>query len=381
MTTDLTRRVFVGGVPVRADKQEIVGYFEQFGKVLHCKMKKNSKTGRSLGYLYLTFEDPQVASSLLHRPIQICGRVCECKPVYKKEQLEEALSQDKKLKLLVYELDPDATNKDLTEAFGLRAEISHAYVVKDSDSRNNKGYGYVIFKTEDAIQSFCLSNPLVTVRSRSVQYSSELQFPPKKRQSRKPSKGSSPRHEAAPAQQAADGAEDAELAAAFEPTTTAQGDSGTDSKKHSSPSQPEAEPRKSEARLQSSGTREETQSPVENLRFSQALGPMVRSIPAHHVDYQEMFSHVAAADHMYSHFPRKQSSDSVAPTRASKQLLREEQCAAVGGPSPLEFCPRRRSSQRETMDEHAENYRFNNAVRCPSWETGPRIQMQSDLDW
>lgn len=380
MSTDLSRRVFVGGVPVRADKQEIMGFFEQFGKVLHCKMKKNSKTGRSLGYLYLTFEDPQVASSLINKPISFCGRVCECKPVYKKEQLEEALSQDKKLKLLVYELDKDTTNQDLMEAFGSEADTSHAYVVKDIDSRTNKGYGYVIFKTVDAIQRFCQDHPLVRVRSREVQYSADLQFPPKKKRARKSSKGSVQMGSAArPAGAGADD-EDAELVG--EQTTSANNeDSGSDAKKHASPSSHEARPLKSGPTIRCPRFEAEALSPEENLRFSQALAPVVRSLPAHHPDYKELFSHIAAADHEYSHFPRKQSSDSQAPARVWKQPLGEEQCAAVGSRSPQDLLPRRRSSKRETMDEQSENYRFNSATSCPLWESASQVPMQTNIDW
>lgn len=379
MSTDLPRRVFVGGVPVRADKQEIVGFFEQFGKVLHCKMKKNSKTGRSLGYLYLTFEDPQVASSLINKPISFCGRVCECKPVYKKEQLEEALSQDKKLKLLVYDLDKDTTNQDLTEAIGSEADISHAYVVKDIDSRTNKGYGYVIFKTVDAIQRFCQDHPLVKVRSHEVQYSPDLQFPPKKKRARKSSKGST--YQASAARPAGDGAEDEDAELAGEQAGSINEDSGSDNKKHTSPSSHEARPLKSDLALRCRRIEAEALSREENLRFSQALAPVVRGAPTPHPDYKELFSHIAAADHEYSHFPRTQSGDSQAPARAWKQQLGEEQCAAVGGRSPQDLLPRRRSSKRETMDEQSENYRFNSASSCPLWESASKHLPQTDLDW
>lgn len=380
MSTDLSRRVFIGGVPVRADKKEIVGFFEQFGKVLHCKMKKNSKTGRSLGYLYLTFEDPQVASSLINKPIQFCGRVCECKPVYKKEKLEEALSQDKKLKLLVYDLDKETSNSDLTEAFGSLADISHAYVVKDIDSRANKGYGYVIFKNEAGIQRFCQNNPLVAVRGRNIQHSADLLFPPKKKRARKSSKGSEQR--ACPPSQTIDSQEDAKVAG--DQAANANEDTHSDCEKKASPSSNEARPLKSETSLNMPKTETDLLFPEENLRFSQSPVPMMRCVTTHHMDYKELFSHIVAADHEYSHFPRKQSGDSQAPAGAGKQLLRDELCAAVGGPSPQDLNSKYQtdaSNRRETMDEEAQNYRFNSSKKCPPRDSTLKLPLQKHLDW
>lgn len=173
-------RVYVGGIPVRTEKEAIVDFFSKFGVVKFCKLKKNSKTGRSLGYAYLTFQDAEVARALVNRQIEFCGRICECKPIYKKSELRTELAREKKKRLLVYDIDPTVSNEELQSKFESLASISHAYVVKEQDTFLNKGYGFVVFHSEENLTAFIARNREIRLRNVLVQYSNELTLPPKK---------------------------------------------------------------------------------------------------------------------------------------------------------------------------------------------------------
>lgn len=177
---DNQNRIFVGGIPVRVDKKEIVDFFSQYGRILHCKIKKNSKTGRSLGYAYLTFEDPQATKALINKQIEFFGRICECKQVFKKEELKDELLKEKGKKLLVYKLDPTVTNLELKTLFDSLTSISHAYVVKDPDSDLNLGYGYVVFHTKEEVDDFSRQNLVIMLKGKQVLYTNQSHLPPKK---------------------------------------------------------------------------------------------------------------------------------------------------------------------------------------------------------
>jgi RNA recognition motif-containing protein len=174
-------RIFVGGIPVRVEKKAIVDFFGQFGKIRHCKIKKNSKTGRSLGYAYITFEDVQSTKLILNTQVEFCGRICECKPVFKKEELKEEICREKKRKLLIYEIDPATTNTELRDLFGSLTSISHAYVVKDPDSDLNVGYGYVVFNSESLLNEFCSKKLPLCLNGKQVKYTNRFHVPPKKK--------------------------------------------------------------------------------------------------------------------------------------------------------------------------------------------------------
>lgn len=175
-------RIFVGGIPVRIEKNAIVDFFSQFGKIKYCKVKKNSKTGRSLGYAYLTFEDEAPLHVLVNRQIEFCGRICECKAVFRKTELKEELVKEKRRKLLVYDLDPNTSNNDLLKYFESLTSISHAYVVKDPDSLLNKGYGYVVFNTEADVDKFVKLGLNLAIDNKPFKYSNEIHMPPKKKE-------------------------------------------------------------------------------------------------------------------------------------------------------------------------------------------------------
>lgn len=179
---DGQNRIFVGGIPVRVEKKAIVDFFSQFGKIKYCKVKKNSKTGRSLGYAYLTFEDPAALQELVNRQIEFCGRICECKQVYRKTELKEELVKEKRRKLLVYDIDLNITNTDLKTCFESLVSISHAYVVKDPENVLNKGYGYVVFSSEKEVDEFVKRGLNISIEGKPIKYSNEFHMPPKNKE-------------------------------------------------------------------------------------------------------------------------------------------------------------------------------------------------------
>jgi RNA recognition motif. (a.k.a. RRM, RBD, or RNP domain) len=178
---DNPSRVFVSGIPVRIEKQGIMDFFSQFGAIKYCKIKKNSKTGRSLGYAYITFEDSMIAQSLINKQIEFEGRICECREVVKKEELVQTMEEERKRKLLVYELHPKVTNEILSQYFSQLASISHAYVLKDTESEFNKGYGYVAFESQEALHEFVKRRPTLHLLGCQVRYSDHMKTPPKRR--------------------------------------------------------------------------------------------------------------------------------------------------------------------------------------------------------
>ena len=152
----LSKRVFIRGIPVRVEKSEIIEFFAQYGPIEHCKMKKNSKTKRSMGYACISFRDESVAQSLHGKAVNFQGRICECKPVLKEKELVEHLAFESKVKLFVFNLDIKWSSGELIDIFQNLAPISYAYVIKDSaNSDENKGYGFVVFQSIEDADEFC----------------------------------------------------------------------------------------------------------------------------------------------------------------------------------------------------------------------------------
>lgn len=143
------QKIFVGGLPVRIDKDVIVDFFSKYGTVLNCKLKKNQQTGRSLGFAYIHLKEKHAYDKLLNERVEFMGRVIEIKPMWKKRELGDRLEVDKRKKLFVSNIPQDITNHDLIAYFTKFGGVSNAFIIKDPDSNRNKNYGYVIFKEVD----------------------------------------------------------------------------------------------------------------------------------------------------------------------------------------------------------------------------------------
>jgi len=57
----LSSVLYIGHLPVGFEESEIRGFFRQFGSVENVKVSRSKKTGRSKGYGFLKFTDPEVA--------------------------------------------------------------------------------------------------------------------------------------------------------------------------------------------------------------------------------------------------------------------------------------------------------------------------------
>jgi RNA recognition motif-containing protein len=153
-------KLFVGGLPVRVDKDLIVAFFSTYGTVLSCKLKKNQQTGRSLGFAYLNVKEKEACDRLLTEAVEFQGRIIEVKPVWKKKELGDKLEEEKRKKLFVSNLPVELTNEDLVCYFSSFGSVQNAFIIKDPDTNKNKNYGYVIFKeVEDLEEVFSCAEP------------------------------------------------------------------------------------------------------------------------------------------------------------------------------------------------------------------------------
>ncbi|KAH1081087.1 hypothetical protein J1N35_020848 [Gossypium stocksii] len=56
--TTLTK-IFIGGLAWETQRDTIRRYFEQFGEILEAVVITDTTTGRSKGYGFVTFKDPE----------------------------------------------------------------------------------------------------------------------------------------------------------------------------------------------------------------------------------------------------------------------------------------------------------------------------------
>ncbi|WVZ16723.1 hypothetical protein V8G54_009705 [Vigna mungo] len=72
-------KIFVGGLAWETQRDTVRRYFEQFGEILEAVVITDKNTGRSKGYGFITFKDPEVAMKAVQNPYPIIdGRKTNC---------------------------------------------------------------------------------------------------------------------------------------------------------------------------------------------------------------------------------------------------------------------------------------------------------------
>ncbi|XP_054784415.1 uncharacterized protein LOC129291199 isoform X1 [Prosopis cineraria] len=72
-------KIFVGGLAWETERDTMRRYFEQFGEILEAVVITDKNTGRSKGYGFVTFKDPEAAMRACQNPSPVIdGRRANC---------------------------------------------------------------------------------------------------------------------------------------------------------------------------------------------------------------------------------------------------------------------------------------------------------------
>ncbi|KAK3232325.1 hypothetical protein Dsin_004206 [Dipteronia sinensis] len=76
-------KVFVGGLAWETQRETMESYFEQFGEIHEAVVIINRSTGKSKGYGFVTFKDPESATKACENPNPVIdGRRANCNLAY-----------------------------------------------------------------------------------------------------------------------------------------------------------------------------------------------------------------------------------------------------------------------------------------------------------
>ena len=171
MSVDATKRIFVGGIPVRVEQDQLLEFFSQYGPISSVNRKKNTKSGRAFGYAFVTFELTESVYNVLKQPVVFLGRTLECKVAVRSDKLKDELGRRKKLRVIAYGLDNRITSQQLQFSISEVLAISHAFVEKDPhDIVNGSLIGHVVFRNEQDTQKFMNSQPQIILEGYVLQF-------------------------------------------------------------------------------------------------------------------------------------------------------------------------------------------------------------------
>lgn len=142
-------KIFIGGLPEKTTKQNIINYFSTYGKVTSCIIMYD-KDRKSRGFGFIIFEESSAMNDVLRlHNHKLQGKLIECKSCVPKEtqtkQLNEDLSYENRIFIGgVGEL----SDKIVYNYFSQYGEIENLLLIKDKITQKSRGFGYVSFKED-----------------------------------------------------------------------------------------------------------------------------------------------------------------------------------------------------------------------------------------
>lgn len=143
-------------------------YFSRFGEVVDCVVMKNSETGRSRGFGFVTFCDPTVVNAvLMNGPHTLDGRTIDPKPCNPRT-LQKPKKGSGYPKVFLGGLSSNLTETDLRGFFSRYGKVMEVVIMYDQEKKKSRGFGFLSFETEDSVNN-CVADHFVTLNGKSVE--------------------------------------------------------------------------------------------------------------------------------------------------------------------------------------------------------------------
>ncbi|OAA79688.1 heterogeneous nuclear ribonucleoprotein HRP1 [Akanthomyces lecanii RCEF 1005] len=145
--------MFIGGLNWETTDQSLRDYFSQFGEVVECTVMRDSNTGRSRGFGFLTFKDAKTVNTVMVKEHYLDGKIIDPKRAIPRDE------QEKTSKIFVGGVSQDTTDQEFRDFFAQFGRVIDATLMMDKDTGRPRGFGFVTFESEAGVDA-CINIPL-----------------------------------------------------------------------------------------------------------------------------------------------------------------------------------------------------------------------------
>ncbi|KAK9438683.1 heterogeneous nuclear ribonucleoprotein HRP1 [Metarhizium brunneum] len=146
-------KMFIGGLNWETTDQSLREYFEQFGEVVECTVMRDSTTGRSRGFGFLTFKDAKTVNIVMVKEHFLDGKIIDPKRAIPRDE------QEKTSKIFVGGVSQETTDQEFRDYFAQFGRVVDATLMMDKDTGRPRGFGFVTFESEAGVEA-CINVPL-----------------------------------------------------------------------------------------------------------------------------------------------------------------------------------------------------------------------------
>ncbi|KAH7618760.1 hypothetical protein Ndes2526B_g05686 [Nannochloris sp. 'desiccata'] len=168
-------KVFIGGLSWETTDDKLRRYFENYGTVQEAFVSYDRNTGRPRGFGFVVFADPLIADKVVAQQHTIDRREVDAKkalakeesPVSKDQQAAATGQRTKKIFVggLAATVDEEAF-KNYFEDFGT---VEDAVVMYDHDNRRPRGFGFITFTEEEAVDKVFDRGTMQTIHDKEIE--------------------------------------------------------------------------------------------------------------------------------------------------------------------------------------------------------------------
>ena len=157
----IMRKLFVGNLDLNVDEEALETYFAQFGEIENVTIHKFQDTGKSRGFGFVTFTSSLGVDNVQsNRPHELSGQKLDTKRNLPKTDYghEEARvtkiyigAPEEEKNSGTFGLNENTSDEDLEQYFGQFGAVTKVEQLVWRDSGKKRGYGYIEFEDEDAV--------------------------------------------------------------------------------------------------------------------------------------------------------------------------------------------------------------------------------------
>eukprot|EP00250_Pteridium_aquilinum_P011277 c19959_g1_i1 orf=517-1914(-) len=172
-------KIFVGGISWETSEEKLKEHFSSFGSVVDTVIVKDRATGLARGFGFVAFADPAVVDSVLVEKHIIDGRVVEVKRAVPRDEQQSlprsnsggpvSGNSSRTSKIFVGGLASTVTEEDFKNYFSQFGNITDVVVMYDPDTRRPRGFGFITFDSEDAVEIVLQENTFHEIHDKLVE--------------------------------------------------------------------------------------------------------------------------------------------------------------------------------------------------------------------
>lgn len=161
-------KLFVGGLSWETTQDSLLRYFSRFGEVIDCVVMKNVETGRSRGFGFVTFSDPNNIDTVIQScPHNLDGRTIDPKPCNPRS-MQKPKKNINWPKVFLGGLPSSITETDLRNYFSRYGRVTEVVIMYDQEKKKARGFGFLSFENDVAVDQ-AVAEHYVNIQNKQVE--------------------------------------------------------------------------------------------------------------------------------------------------------------------------------------------------------------------